>query len=109
MLYNIVTFGCQMNVHESEKIAGMLENMGYMPTDSKEQADQPVRQTTLVNSINAVTDQVNGKLLTVQSYLDYTNDYTDKANDERTISGVISEANTLLSEIESLLKGGVIL
>ena len=26
--YHIVTYGCQMNVHESEKIAGILETMG---------------------------------------------------------------------------------
>lgn len=27
--YKIITYGCQMNVHESEKIAGLLENAGY--------------------------------------------------------------------------------
>lgn len=29
MIYKINTYGCQMNVHESEKIAGILQNMGY--------------------------------------------------------------------------------
>ncbi len=29
MFYKINTYGCQMNVHESEKIAGILEDMGY--------------------------------------------------------------------------------
>ncbi|MCQ2602430.1 MAG: tRNA (N6-isopentenyl adenosine(37)-C2)-methylthiotransferase MiaB [Clostridia bacterium] len=29
MFYKVVTYGCQMNVHESEKIAGLLEKMGY--------------------------------------------------------------------------------
>lgn len=48
MLYNIITFGCQMNVHESEKIAGMLENMGYMPTDNKEEADIIVFNTCAI-------------------------------------------------------------
>ena len=48
MLYNIITFGCQMNVHESEKIAGMLENMGYMPTSSKQQADIIVFNTCAI-------------------------------------------------------------
>ena len=48
MYYNIVTFGCQMNVHESEKIAGMLENMGYSPTESKEQADVIVFNTCAI-------------------------------------------------------------
>ena len=27
----IKTFGCQMNEHDSEKLAGMLERMGYEP------------------------------------------------------------------------------
>ena len=37
--YHIITYGCQMNSHESEKIAGLLEEMGYGPADSKEDAD----------------------------------------------------------------------
>ena len=48
MFYNIVTFGCQMNVHESEKIAGMLENMGYCFTDDKQQADIIVFNTCAI-------------------------------------------------------------
>jgi len=31
--YHIVTYGCQMNVHESEKIAGILETMGMKQCD----------------------------------------------------------------------------
>ncbi|MDE5601706.1 MAG: hypothetical protein K2J16_04340, partial [Clostridia bacterium] len=27
--YLINTYGCQMNVHESEKLAGILEEKGY--------------------------------------------------------------------------------
>src|SRR5574344_1808871 len=37
--YKNVIFGCQMNVHESEKIAGILENLGYQATDNIEDAD----------------------------------------------------------------------
>ena len=29
--YYIVTYGCQMNAHDSEKLAGMLEEMGLEP------------------------------------------------------------------------------
>ncbi len=32
--YHIVTYGCQMNIHESEKLAGVLEKMGYISTDN---------------------------------------------------------------------------
>lgn len=48
MLYNIVTFGCQMNIHESEKIAGMLENLGYEPTENKQDADIIVFNTCAI-------------------------------------------------------------
>ena len=37
-----------MNVHESEKIAGMLENLGYLPTDNKEDADIIVFNTCAI-------------------------------------------------------------
>ncbi|MFC0006268.1 tRNA (N6-isopentenyl adenosine(37)-C2)-methylthiotransferase MiaB [Micromonospora siamensis] len=28
--YNVVTYGCQMNVHDSERISGLLEQAGYV-------------------------------------------------------------------------------
>ena len=37
--YHIITYGCQMNVHESEKIAGTLKKMGYEPVADSEDAD----------------------------------------------------------------------
>ena len=48
MLYNIVTYGCQMNVHESEKIAGMLEELGYKNTEKREDADIIVFNTCAI-------------------------------------------------------------
>jgi len=39
MYYHIETYGCQMNVHDSEKLAGMLEEMGYKYTEDLEKAD----------------------------------------------------------------------
>ena len=37
--YKINTYGCQMNEHDSELLAGMLTEMGYAPTESDEEAD----------------------------------------------------------------------
>ncbi len=37
--YRIVTWGCQMNVHDSEKLAGALEREGYRPAAALEDAD----------------------------------------------------------------------
>lgn len=39
MFYKINTYGCQMNVHESEKLAGILEELGYTSTENNEDAD----------------------------------------------------------------------
>ena len=36
--YYIETFGCQMNVHESEKVAGILVNLGYVETKVRAEA-----------------------------------------------------------------------
>lgn len=46
--YHIVTYGCQMNVHESEKIAGILSGMGYESCDFPEQADIVVFNTCCI-------------------------------------------------------------
>ena len=37
--YYIETYGCQMNVRDSETIAGLLQGMGYSPSATKEKAD----------------------------------------------------------------------
>ncbi len=46
--YKIITYGCQMNVHESEKIAGMLESEGLTPAEEAEIADVIVLNTCCV-------------------------------------------------------------
>ena len=46
--YLIRTYGCQMNEHDSEKLAGMLSNMGYLECDTKEDADLIIYNTCCV-------------------------------------------------------------
>ncbi len=48
MKYKIVTYGCQMNEHDSERIAYLLENMGYQRTEDKAEADFILYNTCLV-------------------------------------------------------------
>ena len=48
MFYYITTFGCQMNVHESEKIAGILEKLGYISCNKIEDADVIVFNTCAI-------------------------------------------------------------
>jgi tRNA-2-methylthio-N6-dimethylallyladenosine synthase len=37
--YHVTTFGCQMNVHDSERMQGMLESLGYEEAASRDEAD----------------------------------------------------------------------
>ena len=46
--YHIHTYGCQMNVHESEKIAGALRSRGFEPCDDIADADIIVLNTCCV-------------------------------------------------------------
>lgn len=48
MNYLIKTYGCQMNVHESEKLAGILEEMGYKVAESENDADIVVFNTCAI-------------------------------------------------------------
>ena len=48
MKYHIVTYGCQMNLHESEKIAGVLKEAGYTEPSSLEEADIIVFNTCCI-------------------------------------------------------------
>ena len=46
--YLIETYGCQMNVHDSERMAGLLEQAGFEATDADEDADLVVINTCSV-------------------------------------------------------------
>ena len=37
--YHVTTFGCQMNEHDSERIKGMLESLGYVESETRADAD----------------------------------------------------------------------
>ena len=46
--YHILTYGCQMNEHDSEKISGMLESIGYEETENEKSADLVIFNTCLI-------------------------------------------------------------
>jgi len=54
--YEVRTFGCQMNVHDSERLSGSLESAGYVRADAGVEADVVVINTC------AVRDNAAGKL-----------------------------------------------
>jgi tRNA-2-methylthio-N6-dimethylallyladenosine synthase len=46
--YHVTTFGCQMNAHDSERIKGMLEELGLGETQAQEDADVLVFNTCTI-------------------------------------------------------------
>lgn len=46
--YHIVTYGCQMNAHDSEQIAGILDRMGMHEAASRDEADLVIYNTCCV-------------------------------------------------------------
>src|SRR5690606_8450700 len=58
--YLLVTYGCQMNVHDSEHIAGLLESMGFEATKDERDADVILYNTCAIRE-NA-EDKVFGEL-----------------------------------------------
>lgn len=60
MKYFIVTYGCQMNVHESEKLAAICEKMGYTLADKRENADLIVFNTCAIRE--GAEDRVFGNV-----------------------------------------------
>lgn len=48
MRYLVETFGCQMNVHDSERIAGLLEQLGHVPAGDEQDAELVVLNTCSV-------------------------------------------------------------
>jgi len=46
--YHVTTFGCQMNVHDSERIKGMLESLGLGEAATQDEADVVVFNTCTI-------------------------------------------------------------
>ena len=69
--YFVRTYGCQMNEHDSEKICGMLESVGYKKSDDYENADIVILNTCAIRE-NA-HDKVFGFLGVLKHLKDTTN------------------------------------
>lgn len=60
MKYYIKTFGCQMNIHESEKLAGTLISLGYEQCDDMKKADVIVFNTCCIR--DGVEQKIYGNI-----------------------------------------------
>ena len=90
--YLIETFGCQMNMHDSERMAGLLEQAGYEPTDADTDADIVV--------INTLSGPYYGKVLSVSGSSASTQEValadviTPNRNEAAVLTGVSEEEAT---------------
>lgn len=64
--YHIVTFGCQMNKSDSERVATLLEGLGYGFTEKEEEADFILMNTCSVRQ--TAEDRVYGSMEKYRAY-----------------------------------------
>ena len=69
--YEVRTFGCQMNVHDSERLSGSLESAGYVRAGTDDEAD-----IVIINTC-AVRDNAAGKLYGTLGHLKSRKDKHD--------------------------------
>ncbi|WP_138493901.1 tRNA (N6-isopentenyl adenosine(37)-C2)-methylthiotransferase MiaB [Paenibacillus pinistramenti] len=89
--YIVYTFGCQMNEHDSETIKGLLEQMGYKPTEDRKEADIILLNTCAIRE-NA-EDKVFGEL----GHLKHLK--TEKPDMLLGVCGCMSQEETVVNRI----------
>ncbi len=68
--YEVRTYGCQMNVHDSERLTGLLEDAGYVAYDAPDdRADRVVHPDVVVFNTCAVRENADNKLYGNLSHL----------------------------------------
>ncbi|TWP37599.1 tRNA (N6-isopentenyl adenosine(37)-C2)-methylthiotransferase MiaB [Leekyejoonella antrihumi] len=60
--YEVRTHGCQMNVHDSERIAGLLESAGFVDVMGLAEPERPAAPDVVVFNTCAVRENAAGKL-----------------------------------------------
>ena len=60
--YDVRTHGCQMNVHDSERLAGLLETAGYVDLASLPAGERPEVADVVVFNTCAVRENADNKL-----------------------------------------------
>lgn len=90
--YFIRTYGCQMNVHDSEEIAGMLENLGYTACDSEEEADLVILNTC------AIRENAHDKVFGFLGRCKHIKETTNK-NLKICLCGCMAQEESVVNEI----------
>ncbi len=94
--YTLQTFGCQMNENDSEKLAGMLREMGYVPAKTVEESDLIIFNTCCVRE-NA-EEKVYGHLGALKKL------HQDNPNLVIAVCGCMMQQKTVQEEIKKKYK-----
>ena len=60
--YQIRTFGCQMNVHDSERLSGVLDEAGYVPFEDEVDEEAGILPDLVVFNTCAVRENADNRL-----------------------------------------------
>ena len=90
--YFLRTYGCQMNVHDSEEIAGMLENLGYTACDYEEEADLVILNTC------AIRENAHDKVFGFLGRCKHIKETTNK-NLKICLCGCMAQEESVVNEI----------
>ncbi|GAA1528424.1 tRNA (N6-isopentenyl adenosine(37)-C2)-methylthiotransferase MiaB [Nocardioides humi] len=60
--YEVRTYGCQMNVHDSERLSGLLEDAGYLPFDKDAEGGRADCADIVVFNTCAVRENADNRL-----------------------------------------------
>lgn len=60
--YEVRTYGCQMNVHDSERLSGLLEDAGYAPFVAAPEGEQAAHPDVVVFNTCAVRENADNRL-----------------------------------------------
>ena len=98
--YHIETFGCQMNIYDSELVAGLLQKCGYSETEDLNQADIIFLNTCAIRE--KAEETVHHRLESMQ-YLKKQNPIPEpEKNDEEQIEKRNSEIEDELLKNDNL-------
>ncbi len=90
--YYVRTYGCQMNEHDSEKIKGMLESVGFTSCESEKDADIVILNTC------AIRENAHDKVFGFLGVLKHLKD-TTKPNLLVGVCGCMSQEEVVVKEI----------
>lgn len=71
MKYHIQTFGCQMNVYDTESLAGLLNRAGHESTDNLDEAEMILLNTCSIRE--GAEERVRGRAGQLKQYKDIAN------------------------------------